>query len=494
MKIFVFLFISIFIGIKANGIDYIFDFNSNCHLAYRQLMSLQSEQAKATINAELIAHPNNLIPIYLSDYADCLELLFNGDETKLSVLKKHQEERALLLEKGENKSPWFRFCKANMQLHWALVHLRFGDQFKAALKFRKSFLLLKENKEMHPSFEENKVLFGLEQAIAGTIPENYKWISGLLGIKGNVNKGISELSQYLNAHKEGNGAMQEEAMIYYAYLKFYLQSQQETAWRYINGMQFNEENNLMRCFIKANLALNYRKSEIAFSILKKAELIKGFEEFPIFKYELAESMIARLDPKCNILYEQFLKNYKGKHFVKDALLKMAWMSFLQENMIEANAILTQIKVKGIATSDADKQALRFASKPIWPKKSLLEIRLLIDGGYYQKALGKIQAIDKKQLGEVQNVLEYNFRYGRIFEELKMDDKALMFYNATIQIGRDKKEYYAARSALHQGFIYERQGNSKRALESFQNCLSMRNHDFQSSIDQLAKAGINRLSP
>ena len=68
----------------------------------------------------------------------------------------------------------------------------------------------------------------------------------------------------------------------------------------------------------------------------------------------------------------------------------------------------------------------------------------------------------------------------------------MFYDATIQIGRDKKEYYAARSALQKGFIYERSGNKKLAIDAFNDCLSMRNHDFQSSIDQLAKAGLNRL--
>lgn len=477
---------------SAIAAEYFFDFNRNCKLAYKQIMALQNEQAQETLNTERKLNPNNLIPIYLADYADCLELLFNGDETKLAILKSQQDTRLDLLEKGDESSPWYHFCRANIQLHWALIHLRFGDNFKAATKFRKSFLLLKENKELHPNFDENNVLLGLEQAVAGAIPENYKWISNVFGIKGNVNNGVALLANYLNTHKDGGGAMQEEAMIYYSYLKFYLQSQQETAWRYINGAQYSEEGNLMRCFIKANLALNYRKAESAFLILKKAEKIDGYSQYPILNYELAEAMMTKLDPKCCNAYQLFLDNYKGAHFVKDALLKMSWMYYLQGNTQEATRLANSIKSKGNSATDADKQALRFAENPVWPMKGLLEIRLLIDGGLYSTALVKIQNIDKKQLGETQNVLEYNFRYGRIFEELHNHEKALLFYNATVQMGRDRKEYFAARAALHIGFIYERKAERDKAIAAFRDCLSMRHHDFQSSIDQLAKAGLNRL--
>ena len=472
--------------------EYRFDFNANCRKAYSQLMALNNEGAQETLKAELGKNPNNLIPIYLADYADCLALLFNGDEQKLRIIQQQQEERLSLIEQGHEDSPWYLFCRANIQLHGALVHLRFGDHFRAATKFRKSFLLLKENRIQFPNFQENKVLFGLEQSIAGAIPDQYKWLGALLGIKGNIKNGVAELAQYLNAHKDAPGAMQEEAMIFYAYLKFYLQSNPETAWRYINGSQFDEENNIMRSFIKANLALNYRKAESAFSILKKAEQIKGYAQYPILKYELAEAMLAKLDPKCVGLYQQFLTEYKGQYFIKDALLKTAWMAYIQNNIKEANAIVEQINSKGDVATDADQQAQAFAEKPIWPLKPLLESKLLFDGGAYQRALTTLQQIDKKQLGSIPHILEYNFRFGRLFEELKNDEKAILFYNACIQMGRSRKEYFAARAALQKGFIYEKQGQKKRAIDAFKECLSMRSHHFQSSIDQLAKAGLNRL--
>lgn len=476
----------------ASAGAYIYDFNSNCLKAYKQIMALQQEEANETLKAEIQKNPNNLIPHYLADYSDCLRILFNGNEDELPTFKINLDTRLDLLEQGDKSSAWHLFCKANIQFHWALVHLRSGENFKAANRFRKSFLYLKENKILHPQFQENNVLWGLEEAVAGAIPENYKWIGAVFGIRGNINKGVSEIAHYLNTHMDGTGAMQEEAMIYYGYLKFYLQSAPETAWRYLNGAQFAEQNNLMRSFIKANIALNYRKADIAYSILNKAKSVPYYEQYPILQYELAESMLLRLDMNCLSVYQQFLKSYKGDHFVKDSWLKMAWVAYLQDNKTARNEYLTQIVSKGNALTDADKQAQRFAEKPTWSLRSLLEVRLLIDGGFYTKALEKIQIIDKKELGNTVNVLDYNFRYGRIFEELKNDEKALLFYTATVQIGRDKKEYFAARAALQMAFIYERKGMKNEAIQQFNDCLSMRNHDAQSSIDQLAKAGLNRL--
>ena len=55
------------------------------------------------------------------------------------------------------------------------------------------------------------------------------------------------------------------------------------------------------------------------------------------------------------------------------------------------------------------------------------------------------------------------------------------------------DYFAARAALQSGFIYEKLHKNPEAIKAYRNALNMPAHDFQASIDQLAKAGINRLS-
>lgn len=456
------------------------------------MMALRTEEAYNWLKKEQQQHPDNLLVPYLEDYGDCLQLLFNGNVAEYDSWKHRQDERLSLMETGDRKSPWYLFSKANINLHWALVHLRFGDNFIAGIRFRKSFMQLKENKRLFPHFEEQNVLLGLEQCVAGAIPEQYKWLGNLIGLKGDVNKGITVLAQYLNAHQDGNTALYEEAMIYYVYLKFYLQSAPETAWKFVTAPGYNESGNLMRCFVKANLALNYRKADIAYDILTKAASTEGYEQFPIFQYECAEALLHRLDFNCAGYYSAFLKNYKGRHFIPDAWMKMAWVAYLQGNSRQASYFLQQIRRHQNVLTDADKQARRFAEQPTWPLTELLKVRLLIDGGMYKKALAQIQAIRIPQLTRTGDLLEYHFRYGRIFEELQQYDKALSHYTTTVSAGRNERDYYAARAALHKGLIYERNGKPDEAAVQFNDCLSMRNHDFQSSIDQLAKAGLSRL--
>lgn len=474
------------------GAAYTFDFNANCRKAYQRYMALDPAAAARILKEERALHPGNLIPAYLDNYSDCLELLFNGDKTKYEQWKERLDTRLEAIEQGDEHNPWYRFCKANLYLHWALANIRFGDNFKAAAKFRKSFLLLRENKELFPAFEENKVMLGLEQAIAGAIPDNYKWVASVFGVRGDVKKGVAAIVAYLNAHPEGQAPLYDEAAIYYAYLKFYLLAHQELAWKYVNGTTFPTEQNLMRSFVKANLALNYRKADIALKTLQAVVTEEQAQRYPILDYETGEALLLRMNFSCVTYFQRFLNNYRGKPFVKDAWQKLAWTAYLQNNTEQTKYYLQQLSNNGDRSTDADKQAQRFAEQKAWPLKELLEVRLLIDGGFYKQALDKMQSISKNALTSPALRLEYNFRYGRIFEELGNEDKAFLFYKATVQDGRDRKEYFAARAALQMGFLYEKAGKKTEAMTQFRDCLSMRDHDFQSSIDQQAKAALNRL--
>lgn len=469
-----------------------FDFNANCRMAYHRFLSLRPEEGRELLDQERRQHPDNLIPVYLESYGECLQLLFNGDPTGYPAWKAHSEARLELISKGDNKQPWYRFCKAGIYLQQAMVQMRFGDNFKATAQFRRSFLLLKENHQSFPDFEENKVLLGLEQAMAGAIPDSYKWISSVFGVRGNINRGVASIVAYLNAHPDGQAPLYDEAAIYYCYLKFYLLSGQQQAWEFVNNTAFLQPDNLLRCFVSANLALNYRKADQALILLRSQTMLDAAERYPILHYELGEALLARLDYSCITAYERFIDLDKGKHFVKDAWQKLACVAYLQQDRKRTDYCLQQILRSGTMITDADKQAQRFASSPSWPLRALLEIKLLIDGGYIQKALSRIQAIPKEALQTRNDRLEYNFRYGRIFEESDNAGKAILFYTATVQEGRKERVYFAARAALHMGFIYEKQGNKAEAIRCYKDCLSMRDHDFQSSIDQQAKAGLNRL--
>lgn len=357
------VFFFLCISYKCFAGNYVYDYNINCSKAYQYYMSLQLEQGRAEIFKEFKANPHNLMATYICDYEDCLLLLFNGSKNDYEQRKSHFDERLSLLNKGDAHSPWFRICKAGVYLHWALVNFRMGENLKATIAFRRSYLLVKENERLFPAFEYNKVLSGIGETLAGTIPDNYKWIASILGVSGSVTKGAGLLSGFVNTHSI-NDPLQAEAMIYYTYLRFYFLSQKEEAWNYLNSDEFPLQDNLLNLFLKVNIAVNYRKADKAIETIVSAQKNKEYSSFPIFDYEMGTALLCKLDTTCLYYFQRFLKNYRGPTFIKDTWQMMALSYYLQEKMPNARYCKEYIKKHGSAQTDADKQAQRFSETTI----------------------------------------------------------------------------------------------------------------------------------
>lgn len=473
--------------------SYTFDYNSRCQLAYQHYMALRLPEGDALIRQEFLANPRNLMATYLADYSDLLLLLFNGNREELAQRDDHLEERLRLLDRAADNQPWKRLCKAGLYMHWAMIRGRFGENFSAATTFRKSYLLLKENRDRFPAFAPNNIFLGTEEALAGTIPDSYRWLAAILGMKGNVRKGAARLSAYLEAHPSPAEPLRQEAVIYLQYIRFYLLSQQEAAWSYVSSPQFPVADNLLHAFVRANLALNYRKAETALQTLKGAQALPNYRKFPVFDFELANALLFRLDFGCIPYYEQYVRQNAGQLYTKDALEKIAYAWYLQGDRARAEGARKRIPASGNLLTDADKQAQRFASAGAWPNTLLLEARLLTDGGYAAQALGRLSIAAPAIIHTPADRLEYAFRLGKACEETGDAAKAVQAYLRAVELGKDRREQYGARAALQLGLLYERRGQTAEALQYFRLCLTMKDHDFQSSIDQQAKAGVNRLT-
>jgi len=88
--------------------------------------------------------------------------------------------------------------------------------------------------------------------------------------------------------------------------------------------------------------------------------------------------------------------------------------------------------------------------------------------------------------------EYYYRLGRVYQESSDFARALEYFRYAINAGKTRHEQFAARAALQMGLIYEHTGKGPQAIASYKECLEMPGHDFQNSIDQQAKSGINRV--
>ena len=474
------------------GQEYVFDYNARCQRAYEAYLSLKISEGDDLMRKEYAANPKNLMCTYISDYGDFLTLLFQGSKSELKRRQPYAEERLRILEHAADNDPWKNLARAGIHLHWAIVHGWYGDQFKAATTFRRSYLLLKQNNNKFPQFDLNNVFLGIEEAAAGAIPDDYKWLASIFGMKGDIRKGDERLTQFMNKHKQDNVPLRIEAFICQQYIRFYLLSQQESVWKKVNSNEFPAKDNLMNSFVRANIALNYRKADVALRTLKEASVLPGYDLIPTFDFEMGNALFLKLDPTCIAYYNQFTAANKSGIYTKDALMKISLAYYLNGNNAAANEVRLKIGKYGNANTDADKQAKRFHDEPNWPNQMLLQARLLTDGGYYQQALAKLSSLSPTILRNQSDILEYYYRAGKIYEETGDFKKAFQYYLLAIKEGTERKEQYAARAALQMGLVYEEHGQKQEAIKRFEQCLSMKNHDFQASIDQQAKAGLNRL--
>jgi hypothetical protein len=350
---------------------------------------------------------------------------------------------------------------------------------------------VKENKGKFPSFFPNDLYLGSMQVAAGTIPDGYKWLSNMLGIKGTISQGMKNLDKFLAQKDEWSQLYRTEAIFYYSYLKFYIENDKKGVLDFIKLQQLDLKNNHLFAYLAANLYLNSQQSEKTISIIQNRNLSADYFKTPIWDLEIGYAKMNHQEVDAVAYLDHFVDQFKGKSYVRDALEKISWHYYLQGNQLLADKYRARILQQPGSDLEADKQAMKEARSGRWPNKLLLKARLLNDGGYFREALQLLHGKKYTDFPEPQDRTEFAYRVGRLYDDLGADQEAIDFYKEAIGLGKGRKEYFAARAALHIGNIYEKKGNCIGAVGWYQACLNMKDHDFKNSLDQRAKAGIAR---
>lgn len=476
------------ISIRCNAQSFVM--TDNCLLAYQHFMAMRINKGKAMLLKESKANPGNYLPHVLINYEDFISLVFNENPQLYKQKKSLKESRLSVIERGDHQSPYYLFSKALLYFQWSMIQIKYADYWQAAWDFRHSYLLFQENKKRFPEFRYHDIFIGAQQAVISTIPAGYRWITGILGLKGNMKTGMDMLSSGL---QNPNAPFAEEAHLYSIYLENYIENDTEGAAKQIETFHLDIVNNQLFCFMAANLSLNNKKAALTEKILRERKTGDDYLPFPMLEYELAEAMQRRLSPEAVNHYLAFLSVSKSNFYLKDACQSIALNYYLQGNLAQAEAYRQKIKTIGKTDSDADKEAQKFATQGRFPDRDLLKARLLNDGGYHDQSLQLLVAMKNKRFASADEQLEYIYRLARVYDDLEQDDKALYYYGRTIAEGKNSTKYFAARAALQAGYLFEKKGQKTKALNYFQQVLDMDDHDYKNSLDQRAKSGINRLS-
>lgn len=476
--------------------QYTYDFNSTCTEAYSSIISLKFKEGKELIELEKSKNPNNNIPYLLDNYIYFLTVFIGEEEAVFEELKDKKESIIERLKDGDKNSPYYRYSLAQVYLQWAVARTKFKEYVSATFEINKAYRLLEKNQKEFPDFVQNKINLGLLHTMIGTIPDNYNWVKRMVGIEGTIDEGVNEILSVLNVtlNNEQYSHYKAECLFYLSFIQINLMTSDNNTLEYLNIIESDTENlkNPIAVYALSRIYMTSGMNDRAIDLLTHRPKGKQYYNFCYLDYLAGLAKLHRLDKDADHYFLKYLKCFNGANYIKDSYQKIAWHYFIHGYDRKYEEYMEKVLAHGNTIVDADKQAERAAEKKEKPNYYLLRARLLFDGGYYQEALTELTSSTSNYLENQRDSLEYHYRIGRIYHEWGKAEASITYYEKTIQQGAESEYYFAANSALKLGNIYEDQGEFKKAEYFYERAQSMDNKEYKNSINQKAKAGINRI--
>ncbi|TNF25087.1 MAG: tetratricopeptide repeat protein [Bacteroidetes bacterium] len=489
LRLFIFVIVGLSLTLRARGVHFVP--SEDFQTAYALLLDLKFDDAQRRIAKIKVSDPENVGVYYLEDLSDFLYIVVTEDQIEFERRKENRSQRLKLFEQLPENSPYKYLAQGEIHLHWAFSMMRFGEYLSGAREINKAFHLLEKNMKAHPDFLPTYKGMGLLHTLVGTVPDNYRWATKLMGVDGTIDKGIAEMEMVIKRSegKSEHRNLRKETCFLLSFLHINLLND-ATGLQNISETIDSEKGPLM-VFANASLLRKAAKTDEAIAILESDPVSR--KAFPYLEFLLGELKLSRMDADASLPFRQYIRSFKGKSYLKSAYQKMAWHALITSGDVTTyRTIISKVNEVGSSMLDEDKAAQKEFEQGELPNKTLLKARLQFDGGFYENALATLVKSPTGSIRTAEEQLEFTYRLGRIHHEMGNLKQAIDYYQLTIAKGASSKRYYAANSSLMLGLIYEKTNQTDLAIKAFKACSTFENAEYRNSINQKAKAGILRL--
>lgn len=460
--------------------------------AYADLMQLRVTDARQQLTRE---NPRNGLTIWLADYADMITLLISDDERGYDRKSKIQEQRLEQLETLDAKSPWSRMTQAEVRLHGAFVKLKFGQEVSACWDIIKAYKLLAENAREFPSFLPTYKALGVLHVLIGSVPENYTWVTRIIGLRGSVKQGLSELDR---ARRDPVFRIETELVT--LLVRAYVLKFSEGDEKLLGQLVAQNPDNLLLHFFGATIQMKNGQSDKALAFLLARPTGAAYLPMPIISNILGDIYLQKGDETAAIThYGQFLRTFRGQNFLKDAHYKLFLCYWLSGKPNTALPYLQRVKEVGRTVTESDKAAQKFAeahaSRGLTPGQTvLMQARLATDGGFTDRALAVLKPWAETQFPALPDRAEFQYRLGRIHQRRNTPDLSIAPFRRAIFLtdSADAQLSFGATAALQLGYVYQQKRQITLARQFFEKALSYKKHEYKNSIDNKARAALNQM--
>ncbi len=487
-SLFIFTLLTSYSGL--NGQSY-FEYDSELKGIYQSITDLKLNASKKDLLKYQSRNASNLATYHLLSYVDFFTLFINEDANVYESLYKNRDLYLDKIYAGPSNNPEKRFINAEILLQWALIDLKFDNKLRAGKAIYDAYNLLEDNKKAYPSYINNYKSLSIIHVLAESVPS---WVRTILGIKGSLSTGQSEISKLKEyALSNPNYLFRSEVAAINSYILFYQLNKKEKAIADLKKFKLDHTKSPIVAFLKASMALRSGDNESCLNYLEQSPKGPQYANFYYLDFMLGRSKLYKLDPIADKYMLRYVQNFKGKHFIKEAYQKLAWHALV----VKGDPALYQRYMKkcmtyGEALLDEDKQALKEAKKNVTPNKILLSARIQFDGGYFHQAFQTLTLNKYRFTNDKDGQIEFNYRLGRIFQSLHNPQDALTHFSKTLDLGKNDESYFACSAALQMATIYENLTDKHSAMLYYKICLDLEPSEYAITLHQKAKSGLDRL--
>lgn len=496
-KYVLFLCASVFAsGFKIHA-QTLFSMNDRCLSAQKLIHEFRFDEAELIIQSETELNPHNIALPWLTESIVFLKLFISEDEALYKSSSKAWSNLISQMEKVHFNNAWYRHVLSDMHIHRGLMRLKFNDNLAAGVDLQNAFKYLKDNRKMFSSFLPDNKNYGLLACLLSAVPAKYQVLTKLIGMQGNMAEGLKELETYLHSdqnYKE-HVYLKIEAAFIYAMIQCHVNEDSKTGWETIEQYTRNFRSSMLQTYMRSVMAGYNNMNDEMLEILKDRPAYHPKYPFYYIDYLTGMAKMHKLDPDAGIHFKIYTVKYKGRNYIKSAYKWLSWLAQIKGDEASAKTYYSLCRKHGYAIMEEDKHAEYEAEENlVWPQ-DLLKARMLFDGRYYEQSMKLLKAFKISEKDHIRFRLEHSFRKARIHHEKGEYEEALKLYASVSETGKKQIYFYAAYSALHTAFIYEKTGKKalahmwyKKAKDDFSD-----NREFSASIEQKSKAGIKRTS-
>jgi tetratricopeptide (TPR) repeat protein len=323
------------------------------------------------------------------------------------------------------------------------------------------------------------------------IPNQVRWITEILGVKGDSRLGMEQLKKYYDAVKTQPGRAQEAILI--INLAYKLTWQEEQGLEFISTQDPQHTDNALAIYTWALSAAFCHDNDLALEKLNELQGRQTEVPFYAMMYLKGRCMLNSLDMAAEQPLMDYIEEYPGEDFKKDACHRLSLLHLIQGDTTNYDVYRSMVHVIGNNLRDRDQEAMIESHSTIIPHAGLLKARFLFDGGYYGKADSVINSIPEETLVMLPYRLEYHYRVGRIYQKLEREGPAIASLRMAAMAGAGQPYTFATRAALQLAIIFEGQGDHEQALDWYRKCLEYYDAEHTpGGVADMAEKGVKRV--